>query len=170
MEKKIVKLEKVMKGYVDKYCENYKSDLQYDIKMIKDKNDTNKTFYWLLRQNGTQIYDESIFIKNSCYNNSFKYYYDICRALFKITITDKNKSEGIIEKITKKKLLDMVESKEKEAEEVEINALVILKDNSKINFKLPCYILNNSCYPLEKELEYQKIKIEDIKSIYQTIL
>ena len=170
MENKIVNLESVMKEYVDKYCENYKSDLEYDIRIIKDKNE-NKTFYWLLRQNGTQIYDESIFIKESCYNKSFKYYYDNCRALFKIVITDKKKSKGTITKITKKKLLDMVESKEKDATEVEVNALIVLKDNSKVNIEIPFYILSSySPYSLESELERYKIKIDEVKSIYQTVI
>lgn len=96
---------KELESVVDRFVKSYKDDLQYDIKVLLEKRNKDKTFYFLARECGTNLIPENdIHVKDSLGSSMIEYYEKDNTEIYKITIEKKCTKYvyGDIEKVNKK--------------------------------------------------------------------
>lgn len=175
-------LNEIMLKRVNKYVESYKTDVEYDFKLIQDRNNyhldvkkfENKDFkveekyYWILRKCGTQLLNQKeVFFLGSNDRVTFNYYKnqnDIA-AIYEIVVNDVvgEKIYGTIKKLKLDKVEEEIKSKSKVITSITIKVLV--KDvKEPIIFTTDS--IDNKKRDLYKILEQKKLEFENVVKTY----
>ena len=162
-------LNGIMNDLVEKYVKHYKTDFKSDIEMLLNKNYKTKHFYWILRECGTNLYEDiESFIQGTFPNHAVKYYLNSESEkahIFEVIIEKRGRKYfyGEVKELNKKKFLEKLQKEEIPQEKIkEVNVTVETKDGRFINVVLP-YSEKNMFYNI---LKGAKIERGDYKSRY----
>lgn len=119
-------LLQAMQKEVDAFVENYRTDFTvHDKKHLLEKAKTGERYYWLIRQNGTQLYNEKdLIVASDDWNERELLYYfrDYKKKLFIITIASNNGAalEGALEEVDYNKTCEQIKQNIKMPQEIKI--------------------------------------------------
>lgn len=167
LNKSNINLTKLMEQLVDKYVEHYKTDFNYDKESMLDKEFNTDTFYWILRNCGTNLLSsQRIFATGDYTNFEATYYGNQDVKIYKIIIKKRGKkyAYGDVQELKNDKFLAMVTENSKPPQAVKMT--IIFKDNTGKAVRNEVEIqynkrqkLNEELYYIQEELRINKAQI-----------
>lgn len=143
MEKAIVKLNDIMTDIVDKNVIAYKTDLQYDFELLRDKEQTTNKYYWLVRDTGTDMLPYPSFLIDGTFGLAEARYHKASSLIYEINVSKRCSKNiyGSIRKISLKEFEKLLENPIHHDEIESVDILVYFKDQdgkrNKKNINLP---------------------------------
>lgn len=158
-------LNDVMKEIVDKHVKAYKTDLNYDIEGLLDKNRGNE-YYWSVRDTGTDLIDKVPYLVKDTYAycSALIHLQDSKHYLIKVEKKGKKYIYGEVIPIKRKDFEKLINDAKDPKDIKRVDVMVLTQDNRKLNMSYNKYN-EDIFYDLLRDL---KISREEYKARYET--
>lgn len=166
MENLVVKkLNEVMFNIVEENVVSHKTDLECDFKALLDKNEVSDSYYWLVRESGTDMLRIPDVYIDGLYCNEMAKYHAGYSKIFRIDVSKRGKKyiQGTITEIKRADFINLLNKNKKLKEDIKEVQLTVFSD-SKGKSRLSLPFSDNIYYDILSEL---KITNEDYKTRYE---
>lgn len=154
-------LSKELGNIVEETVKHYKDDLNQDLEVLMDKNKYTDTFIFLVRDNGTHLYEKSkLYIEEAGERVEFLYFEEQFKKAFEVVVTRRGRkhSYGTVNEVKLKSLIDDVKKNSESYSNVEVK---IIKNDDTI---LETVFKTDDSY--REYLVKNNLTYDDVKRVY----